>query len=178
LAPPPPFLTATTDGSLKTIPLPFTYTRVLAVPRSMAKSLENRPKMGSRSIVFFALLEKVPAIRIIIQKEFYYQSQNGRGSNLLERDTLRLEEVCVFSFKYQFDISGFQVFEICRGILETHLHLKFTDVNHHLINHSIFPGLFLGHTNLTRAIIGIPTLRKGIRLRLKHKVFWKLRPYH
>ena len=56
--------------------------------------------------------------------------------------------------------------------------LKFAVINHGLVNYPIFPGLFLEHTNLTRAIISIPALRKGIRLRLKHKVFWKLRPYH
>ena len=35
--------TATTDGSLETIPLPRTKVRVLAVPRSMARSFENSP---------------------------------------------------------------------------------------------------------------------------------------
>src|ERR1700761_3292550 len=34
-------LMATIEGSLTTIPLPRAYTRVLAVPRSIAKSLEN-----------------------------------------------------------------------------------------------------------------------------------------
>src|SRR5690606_37873558 len=34
--------TATTDGSLRTIPSPFTYTRVFAVPRSTAMSLTGR----------------------------------------------------------------------------------------------------------------------------------------
>jgi len=33
---------ATIDGSLTTIPLPRAYTQVLAVPRSIARSLENR----------------------------------------------------------------------------------------------------------------------------------------
>jgi hypothetical protein len=33
--------------------------------------------------------------------------------------------------------------------------------------HSIFPGLFLGDTNLTMAIIDTPTPGKDIRLRLK-----------
>ncbi len=32
---------ATTDGSLETTPLPLTYIRVFAVPKSTAKSLEN-----------------------------------------------------------------------------------------------------------------------------------------
>src|SRR5712692_5612608 len=34
-------LMATMEGSFTTMPLPLAYTRVLAVPRSMAKSLEN-----------------------------------------------------------------------------------------------------------------------------------------
>jgi hypothetical protein len=33
------------DGSETTTPRPFAKTRVLAVPRSIAKSLEKRPKM-------------------------------------------------------------------------------------------------------------------------------------
>src|SRR2546426_9871899 len=36
------WLTATIEGSETTIPLPFANTRVLAVPRSIARSLENR----------------------------------------------------------------------------------------------------------------------------------------
>src|SRR5512144_2226762 len=42
---------ATTDGSLQTIPLPLTYTRVFAVPRSMAMSFENQPMMVLINIV-------------------------------------------------------------------------------------------------------------------------------
>ena len=57
---------------------------------------------------------------------------------------------------YVVPISGVQSFEICRDISKAYLHLKFTLVNHQLINHPIFPSLFLEHTNLTRAIIGIP----------------------
>src|SRR5688572_22080521 len=37
-------LIATIDGSLTTIPLPRAYTHVLAVPRSIARSLENNEK--------------------------------------------------------------------------------------------------------------------------------------
>src|SRR5579864_8447717 len=40
-------LTATTDGSLRTMPRPRTYTRVLAVPRSTAMS---RPKKPARKL--------------------------------------------------------------------------------------------------------------------------------
>src|ERR1700675_2269934 len=40
------FSTATTEGALSTIPFPCTYTRVDAVPRSMATSFENHPKMS------------------------------------------------------------------------------------------------------------------------------------
>jgi len=35
---------ATIDGSLTTMPRPRAYTHVLAVPRSMARSLENNEK--------------------------------------------------------------------------------------------------------------------------------------
>src|SRR3954468_10630363 len=41
-------LIATIDGSLTTIPLPRAYTQVLAVPRSMARSLENRDNIERR----------------------------------------------------------------------------------------------------------------------------------
>src|SRR5665213_3663575 len=41
-------LTATTEGSFRTIPRPRTYTRVLAVPRSTAISRPNREKPLSR----------------------------------------------------------------------------------------------------------------------------------
>src|SRR5437588_4163051 len=37
-------LTATTEGSLRTIPRPRTWTSVLAVPRSMPMSLDQRPR--------------------------------------------------------------------------------------------------------------------------------------
>src|SRR3954469_11817531 len=37
-------LMATMEGSLTTIPLPRAYTHVLAVPRSIARSLENNEK--------------------------------------------------------------------------------------------------------------------------------------
>jgi len=50
LTPRASFLTATTDGSESTIPLPFTYTSVLAVPRSMARSLEKNPNAESKSL--------------------------------------------------------------------------------------------------------------------------------
>ena len=35
--------TATTEGSDRTIPKPFTCTKVLAVPKSIPMSLENNP---------------------------------------------------------------------------------------------------------------------------------------
>jgi hypothetical protein len=38
---------ATTDGSLMTIPRSFTWTSVLAVPRSIPMSRENRPRRRS-----------------------------------------------------------------------------------------------------------------------------------
>src|SRR3954465_9895115 len=40
--------TAMIDGSLTTMPLPFAYTSVLAVPRSIARSLENMLKRERR----------------------------------------------------------------------------------------------------------------------------------
>ena len=45
-----PRLTATTDGSLRTMPSPRTQTRVLAVPRSIPMSSENKPSSLSSSI--------------------------------------------------------------------------------------------------------------------------------
>ena len=42
---------ATTEGSLHTMPLPLTYTSVLAVPRSMAMSFENQPMIVLMNIV-------------------------------------------------------------------------------------------------------------------------------
>jgi hypothetical protein len=41
------------DGSQSTIPLPLAYTRVVAVPRSIARSFENRLNMdrGLQAIV-------------------------------------------------------------------------------------------------------------------------------
>jgi hypothetical protein len=44
------FSTATTEGSFRTMPRPFTQTRVLAVPRSMATSVEKNPIRLSRNI--------------------------------------------------------------------------------------------------------------------------------
>src|SRR2546426_6640435 len=41
-------LMATIDGSLTTIPLPRAYTQVLAVPRSMARSLEKTESIERR----------------------------------------------------------------------------------------------------------------------------------
>src|SRR5437762_4422459 len=43
-------LIATIEGSLTTMPLPFAYTSVLAVPRSMARSEENMLKMERKFI--------------------------------------------------------------------------------------------------------------------------------
>src|SRR5680860_82244 len=40
------FSIATTEGSLRTMPFPRTYTSVVAVPKSMAKSLENHPRIS------------------------------------------------------------------------------------------------------------------------------------
>ncbi len=42
--------TATTEGSERTIPCPFTWTRVLAVPRSMPISFENIPYSESKTM--------------------------------------------------------------------------------------------------------------------------------
>src|SRR5580765_5916868 len=41
-------LMATIEGSLTTMPLPRAYTQVLAVPRSIARSLENRDNIERR----------------------------------------------------------------------------------------------------------------------------------
>src|SRR6476659_9085249 len=44
-------LTATIDGSLTTMPRPLAYTQVLAVPRSMAKSVERNDNSEPKPIV-------------------------------------------------------------------------------------------------------------------------------
>src|SRR5687767_11491226 len=46
-------LMATIDGSLTTMPFPRAYTHVLAVPRSMARSLENSEKNEPRGTGVF-----------------------------------------------------------------------------------------------------------------------------
>ena len=46
--------TATTEGSLMTIPRPFIYTNILAVPRSIPISLRNRD-----SLVLCIILAKI-----------------------------------------------------------------------------------------------------------------------
>src|ERR1700687_1741796 len=48
-------LMATIDGSLTTIPLPFEYTSVFAVPKSMARSDEKRLNIDRRLYPFFIL---------------------------------------------------------------------------------------------------------------------------
>ena len=51
---------ATTEGSRKTIPCPLTFTSVLAVPRSIAKSLENKSqKKFSTQLPSFTYLAKL-----------------------------------------------------------------------------------------------------------------------
>src|SRR6185503_2222703 len=47
---------ATIEGSFTTIPRPLAYTRVFAVPRSMARSLENRLKTRLRFMKVLRLL--------------------------------------------------------------------------------------------------------------------------
>src|SRR4051812_2523068 len=44
--------TATTDGSFETMPLPLTKVRVVAVPRSIARSLEKSPYTQSNNTAF------------------------------------------------------------------------------------------------------------------------------
>src|SRR4051812_10232893 len=55
-------LIATIDGSLTTMPLPFAKTSVLAVPRSMARSLEKKLKSMCRFIEGIDLLLPLPFI--------------------------------------------------------------------------------------------------------------------
>src|SRR5258708_17610097 len=43
--------TATTEGSLSTMPRPFTHTRVLAVPRSIATSVDRNPIKLCRNVI-------------------------------------------------------------------------------------------------------------------------------
>src|SRR6266508_5114624 len=47
---------ATIEGSFMTMPSPRTYTRVLAVPRSMARSLEKRPARKLSNMVMHSHL--------------------------------------------------------------------------------------------------------------------------
>ena len=56
--------TATTEGSDRMTPLPRTYTRVLAVPRSMAISLEKNPVTASNSMGVF------PGMIVLILRKF------------------------------------------------------------------------------------------------------------
>src|SRR5205814_9870691 len=56
-------LSATIDGSLTTMPLPRAYTRVLAVPRSIARSLENTLN-SDRRLVMREPLEWKPFVDI------------------------------------------------------------------------------------------------------------------
>ena len=54
---PDPFSTATTEGSLSTIPSPFTYTKVLAVPRSTAMSFTGISRLASNHFLNFTIVE-------------------------------------------------------------------------------------------------------------------------
>ena len=54
---PVPFSMATTEGSLSTIPSPFTYTRVLAVPRSTARSFTGISRPASNHWARFKIVE-------------------------------------------------------------------------------------------------------------------------
>src|SRR6478672_2366864 len=60
-------LIATIDGSLTTMPLPRAYTHVLAVPKSIARSLENREnsdrKLNARPHFSVARFETLEAPR-------------------------------------------------------------------------------------------------------------------
>ena len=51
------FSIATTEGSLRTIPSPFTYTKVLAVPRSTAMSFTGISRPVSNHWAKFKILE-------------------------------------------------------------------------------------------------------------------------
>ena len=68
-------LIATTDGSLMTIPLPLTYTSVLAVPRSMPISLEKLPK---------SRLDKFLNILLIFFMFVYFDGINSKTTSAVE----------------------------------------------------------------------------------------------
>src|SRR5687768_6780808 len=57
-------LIATIEGSLTTMPLPRAYTQVLAVPRSIARSLEKREKTERRLTYAPCAAEAAPYRRI------------------------------------------------------------------------------------------------------------------
>src|SRR5438105_7118545 len=67
-------LMATMEGSFTTSPLPRAYTSVLAVPRSMAKSLENM-LMSDRRLKFFEPCERKPFDDDIVELSFPSKSK-------------------------------------------------------------------------------------------------------
>src|SRR6185295_5443414 len=71
---------ATMEGSLTTMPLPLAYTRVLAVPRSIARSREKKLKKEWR------LPDIYSNISLLQCSKNYYRFQAGFG--LLNRDGL------------------------------------------------------------------------------------------
>src|SRR5579864_7037071 len=65
-------LMATMEGSFTTMPLPLAYTSVLAVPRSIARSLENMLKserrLWMREFSDLKPLDDIPALSIFVIK--------------------------------------------------------------------------------------------------------------
>src|SRR5215470_4143247 len=60
-------LIATIEGSLTTIPRPLAYTKVFAVPRSIARSLENKLNSGRKFMEVYGLLVSLRRILFPIQ---------------------------------------------------------------------------------------------------------------
>src|SRR5438876_6511872 len=71
-------LIATMEGSLTTIPFPLAKTRVLAVPRSMAKSDENRLKRERRFITGYVEQEQDVALLNVAHRECLTEPGNQR----------------------------------------------------------------------------------------------------
>src|SRR6266849_9512290 len=84
-------LMATMEGSLTTIPLPLENTSVLAVPRSIARSEENRLKTDRKLYLFlfiFSLAQRRPAWGFMPSRYHLSDTKNW-AFDFPERQTLR-----------------------------------------------------------------------------------------
>ena len=86
------FSMATTDGSLSTMPRPRTYTSVVAVPRSMARSLENHPKMSEARLTLLLLYDRDSTSKICSSTTCVWASSSPirrpRSLPMIRRDSM------------------------------------------------------------------------------------------